>query len=351
MRRAGARPGPGATAAESKHIRATGRGMCQAPAPIVRFSILIPLHRDTPVFRRCLAACLALDHDDFEVLAVSDRPVTLPDDPRVRMVVTGAPADTSPAEKRDAGLEHATGDAIAYLDDDAEPARDWLAVAEAALADPSVNAIGGPGVTPPAQGWRARAGGAVYESPLGSGPLRYRFAPAAARVVDDYPAYNLIVRTDAVRRAGGWASTFYGGEDTRFCEALAAQGDRVHYLPDLVVLHHRRDIFRPHMRQIGNVGRHRGHFVRAYPATSRRPVYFAPLVAALGGPLAALWALRRLPRALRVPAAILGYGALARMAPAGDMRVRAAFPAALAAHHLAYGLSFLRGLVTREMDR
>jgi len=319
----------------------------------VRFSILIPVHRDTPVFRRCLAACLMLEHDDFEVLAVSDRPLErpLPGDPRVRAVVTGAPADTSPAEKRDAALDHATGDAIAYLDDDAEPAPDWLAVAERAFADPAVNAIGGPGVTPPGQGWRERTGGAVYESPLGSGPLRYRFAPAGPRVVDDYPAYNLIVRTDAVRRAGGWASTFYGGEDTRFCEALAARGDRVHYLPDLVVHHHRRPVFRAHMRQIGNVGRHRGHFVRAYPATSRRPMYFAPMVAALAGPLAALWALWRLPRALRLPAAIAGYGALARMAPGSDPRVRAAFPAALAAHHLAYGLSFLRGLFTREMDR
>jgi len=275
----------------------------------------------------------------------------LPDDPRVVAVLTGADGDTSPAEKRDAGLEHATGEAIAYLDDDAEPAPDWLTVAERAFANPAVGAIGGPGVTPPSQGWRAQTGGAVYESVLGSGPLQYRFSPGAPRTVDDYPAYNLIVRTEVVRRAGGWASTFYGGEDTRFCEALADQGVRVHYVPDLLVLHHRRTIFRAHMRQVGNVGRHRGYFARVFPATSRRPVYFAPVAAALAGPVVAVWALTRLPRRLRLPAVALTYGALAAASPRRGLRVRLAFPFALAAHHLAYGLSFLAGLFTGRMDR
>lgn len=324
--------------------------MCEA-GQRVRFSILIPLHRDTPAFARCIAACLDLEHDDFEVLVVSDHPMPLPADPRVVAVLTGSATDTSPAEKRDAGAQHAGGEAIAYLDDDAEPAPDWLMVAERAFADTAVGAIGGPGVTPPHQGWREQTGGAVYESPLGSGPLQYRFTPRAPRVVDDYPAYNLIVRTEAVRRAGGWASTFYGGEDTRFCEALRETGVHVHYVPDLLVHHHRRPILRAHMAQIGNVGRHRGHFVRAYPATSRRPMYFAPAVASLLGPVMGLRVLMRLPRRLRIPALAAAYGALAASCPRRGVLVRLAFPVALVAHHLAYGLSFVRGLFTRTMDR
>lgn len=317
----------------------------------MRFSILIPLHRDTPAFRRCIGACLDLEHDDFEVLVVSDRPVPLPDDPRVVAVPTDAAGDTSPAEKRDAGAVHAGGDAIAYLDDDAEPAPDWLMVAERAFADTAVSAIGGPGITPSHQGWRERAGGAVYESPLGSGPLQFRFTPRAPRVVDDYPAYNLIVRTEAVRRAGGWASTFYGGEDTRFCEALRASGVHIHYVPDLVVRHHRRPILGAHMRQIGNVGRHRGHFVRVAPGTSRRPMYFAPALASLLGPLLGLRVLARLPRRLRLPAVAAAYGALVAACPGRGALVRLSFPVALVAHHLAYGTSFVRGLFTPTLDR
>jgi GT2 family glycosyltransferase len=223
-------------------------------------------------------------------------------------------------------------------------------VAERAFADPPVRAIGGPGVTPPGSGWRAAAGGAVYESPLGSGPLNYRFRPGAPRVVDDYPAYNLIVRREAVESAGGWASTFYGGEDTRFCEALAAQGARVHYVPELLVYHHRRPILRAHMRQIANVGRHRGHFARA-AGSSRRLVYFLPAVAALAMPLLALAALAKLGPRRGLAAGGAAYGALAAASPLPGAAVRLAFPLALMAHHASYGTAFIAGLATRRMDR
>ena len=97
----------------------------------MRFSIVIPLHRDTPAFRTCLSSCLELDHPDVEVLVVSDRPANLPDDPRLVAVVSGRGDDSSPAEKRDLAAEKATGEALAYIDDDAYPAPDWLAVDDA----------------------------------------------------------------------------------------------------------------------------------------------------------------------------------------------------------------------------
>lgn len=317
----------------------------------VRFSIAIPLHRDNPSFRRCLDECLALDHPDFEVVVVSDREVDLPDDPRVVAVVGGRDDDSSPAEKRDLALTNASGDAIAYLDDDAYPPREWLRVAEAALGEEGVEAIGGPGVTPPGSSLPCRVGGAVYESTLGSGPLRFRFTPRAAREVDDYPAYNLIVAAGAVRRVGGWASTFYGGEDTRFCERLAELGVRIHYRPDLLVYHHRRPVFRAHMRQIANVGRHRGYFARVYPGTSLRPVYFLPLVGVVGvlGVGAALTAARGVRTATLAGA--LAYATVGATSPARSIRERSLFPLALLAHHTSYGLAFLRGLVTKEMER
>lgn len=317
----------------------------------MRFSIAIPLHRDGPMFRRCLEACLQLDHDDYEVLVVSDRAVDVPDDPRVRAVLTGAPGDTSPAEKRDAAAAVTTGDAIAYLDDDAFPARDWLRVAQREFEEEGVGALGGPGITPRDSSLRARVGGAVYESPIGSGPLTYRFRPGAPREVDDYPAYNLIVRADAVRRAGGWASTLYGGEDTRFCEALGRVGVSIHYRPDLVVHHHRRPVFRAHMHQIANVGRHRGHFARTAGSTSRRPFYAAPSLCLLAAPAAALALARRY--GTRRLAEVVGglYAVLALASPAGGWRARAVFPAALVAHHASYAGAFLAGLGTRRLER
>jgi glycosyltransferase involved in cell wall biosynthesis len=319
-----------------------------------RVSVIVPLHRDTPAFRRCLAAVRALPGDRHELVVVSDRPVDdLPAD--VRLVVTGAESDTSPAEKRDAAFTVASGDVLAFLDDDAYPAVDWLDRALARLEDPTVAAVGGPGVTPPGSSFRERAGGAFYESPFGSGGLRLRFRPlGGVRTVDDWPAYNLLVRREALEAVGGWASSFYGGEDTKLCLALRDAGYTIVYDPAVLVYHHRRPIFAAHLRQVGNVGRHRGHFVRRFQGTSARPTYFLPPGALLLGLAALPWTLGR-PRRRR--AALIGGVALAAAvagaaaAEGEDSTVAAVVPFVVLASHVVYGAQFLRGLVTPTLSR
>lgn len=319
-----------------------------------RVSVIVPLHRDTPAFRRCLEAVRALPGDRHELVVVSDRLVDdLPTD--VRLVVTGAESDTSPAEKRDAAFAVASGDVLAFLDDDAYPADDWLDRALGRLEDPSVAAVGGPGVTPPGSSFRERAGGAFYESPFGSGRLRLRFRPlGGVRAVDDWPAYNLLVRREALEAVGGWASSFYGGEDTKLCLALRDAGYAIVYDPTVLVYHHRRPIFGSHLRQVGNVGRHRGHFVRAFPGTSARPTYFLPAVALLLGLAALPWTARRPARrraalvgAVTLAAAVSGTAAV----EGEDSTVAAVVPLVVLASHAVYGAQFLRGLATPTLSR
>lgn len=316
-------------------------------------SVIVPLHRPTVEFRQCVAEVCALPGDRHELIVVSDTHVDgLPEN--ARLLVTGSAGDSSPAEKRDAALAQVRGAVCAFLDDDAYPRRDWIERALERFADPTIAAVGGPGVTPPGAGWRERAGGAFYESPLGSGSLRYRFQPVnGVRDVDDFPAYNFFVRTDALRDIGGWASRFYGGEDTKVCLTLIEAGHRIVYDPDVVVFHHRRRLFRPHMRQVGNVGRHRGYFVRAFPATSSRPIYFAPSAALVAGAAAVLWAVRR-PRRIKMlgglAAGLWAAISWSALRAGRDPAVAALLPAALAAGHTAYGVGFARGLATRSID-
>jgi glycosyltransferase involved in cell wall biosynthesis len=315
-------------------------------------SVIIPLHRDGERFRGCLDLCRNMQVDAvFEVICVSDHDVaSLPND--VLLARTGSTADTSPAVKRDVGERLARGSYLAFIDDDAYPRTDWLDVAMSALSDPAVAAVGGPGVTPDASPWRERLGGAVYESPLGSGPLRFRFVSLEpARDCDDLPAYCLVVRREAIKAVGGWRSTFYGGEDTKLCLNLIAAGFRLRYIPELVVYHHRRPIFAPHLRQVSNVGLHRGFFVRRYPRTSRRPLYFLPVMAVFGVlALTAVW----ITFAVRSPLLIStltigGWLVISATALRAAGMSALAFPAVLFCHHLWYGVSFLRGLATREL--
>jgi len=310
-------------------------------------AIIVPLHRLSPEARQCIHTILALGDPRAELIVVCDRLTDgLPEGARV--IETGRCADTSPAEKRDAALAHTDAPICAFIDDDAYPAPDWLERALSRFAeDPTLDALGGPGVTPPGSPFGRRLAGAFYESRLGSGALRNRFVPCQPRHdVDDWPAYNFFVRTDALRAVGGWASRYYGGEDTKVCLALRDKGYRIGYDPQVLVYHHRRPVFGAFMRQIANVGRRRGSFVRRYPATSRRAVYFAPTGALLALPVlgaAALRAKRRAPAAVTVIAAWCAITALARRDGA-RLDEALALPLALAAGHGAYGWAFLRGL-------
>jgi hypothetical protein len=316
-------------------------------------SVIVPLHEDSARFRGCLNVELSLPTKiPYEVVVVTDEGrIDLP--AATTHVTTGLAGPTSPAVKRDAGGKEARGEILAFIDDDAYPRADWLDAALRVLSDRSVHGVGGPGLTPPESGWRERLGGAVYESRLGSGPLRHRFVPGKGRDEDDLPAYNLILKRDALERIGGWNSTFYGGEDTKVCLELVKAGFQLRHDPDVVVFHHRRPVFLPHFRQVGNVGLHRGYFVRRYPSTSRRLSFFAPAVAtSLGVPIAAVLLRRwlRSPRA-RLLAGLATWLALSApvMRQLGPSAIL--FPAALAGHHLAYGANFLRGMLARRVDR
>ena len=315
----------------------------------LRFSIVIPAHRDGQALRRCIDACLEQEYPSFEVVVVSDRPLrSMPTG--VLCIETGARSDTSPAEKRDVAFLRTTGEVLAFVDDDAYPRPDWLARAADRFEDATVQAVGGPGVTPPESSWPERVGGAVYESPAGSAFLRYRFLPQAPRRVTDYPAYNLFVRRSALEAVRGWGTGFYGGEDTVLCLKLAEAGWPIHYAPDVVVFHRRRPILTPHLRQVANVGRHRGYFVRAFPATSRRLLYALPALAPAALVLGALAVRRRPGLGLGLCATVYGLVAVesSRRHPPS---VALATPFVAAAHHLAYGTAFVRGLFGGRMTR
>ena len=81
----------------------------------------------------------------------------------------------------------------------------------------------------PASPRRIRPGASASAAPSTSRRQGARsFATASSRAtprtVDDYPAYNLFVRREALEHVGGWGTTFYGGEDTVLCLKLAEAG-------------------------------------------------------------------------------------------------------------------------------
>lgn len=321
------------------------------------FSVIIPVKAINSYLRESIPIVLRLDYEAFEVIVLPNEAPGGPlpawiDDPRVSIVPTGP---VSPAIKRDLGAGKARYGHLAFLDDDAYPQGDWLRRAEQAFRDTGAAAIGGPGITPPGAPLFEQASGLFFETLIGGGGMDYRYRPGPqAFPVDDYPTVNFLIDKKAFRAVGGFDNAYWPGEDTKLCLDLVKAGYTIWYCPDVVVFHHRRPSLSRHLAQVGNYGRHRGHFVRILPETSARPAYFVPSLFLVGSvSLVALGFVN--PVFWKIYGALmLVYFAVAAVdvfsrtcnVVVGMLSILTIF-----CSHLVYGFMFLKGLLTRGAFR
>ena len=319
-----------------------------------KVSVIIPVRTLTPELREAITHLQKLDPPAYEILVFPDE-TPAQKLPGVTFIASGP---LTPPEKRDSSLRHAAGDVLAFIDDDAYPAPNWLAQALPRFADEAIAAVGGPAITPPADSWQAQVSGAVLTSWFGSGPARNRYWPTGSvRVVDDWPSVNLIVRQKTFAAIGGFKTKSWPGDDTALCLEIIRRGQKIIYDPKMLAYHHRATTLLRHLRQVARYGLHRGYFVHAYPETSRRPSYFLPslftltIITAL---LAAIFSPASRPTIIGLAALVAGTTLMAGLIEA--FRVDKPYltilvPPVLLATHFVYGLAFLRGLVSPKLKR
>ena len=319
--------------------------MCVASPSDV--SIIIVAPQMSEYLAEGLAAIRELDRPPLETIVVLDEaPPTGVQ--ATHCIVTGT---LGPAQKRDLAASKANGGFLAFLDDDAYPDPGWLEAAVPHFDRPDVWAVGGPGVTPPNDGFRAQVSGWTYASWIVSGPARFRYVRSKSRTVDDYPSMNLIVRRSAFQAIGGFDSAFYPGEDTKLCLEIVRRGGIIQYEANALVYHHRRPVLRGHLGQIAHYGRHRGYFARVFPATSRRIQYFVPslwLTWLIVAAAASIW-IEPIRAAFLATLAIYGaavaVSAVSATLGARSVGIGLAVIPTIIASHLFYGWHFLGGLV------
>ena len=259
-------------------------------------SIVIACPKDSWMLQECLAAIRGQSYENWECIVLPDETddcsiVRLkdcsdlpgeaaieqsnnPNNRTIRVIATGK---VRPAEKRNIGIREAKGEIVAFIDDDAYPDAHWLEYAIKYFGEKEIGAVGGPGVTPPGDKQLARIGGRVYDNWLVSGNYRYRYKAGGVRKdVDDYPSCNLFVRKDILDKIGGYRTDFWPGEDTLLCKDIIDNWKRIVYDPWVIVYHHRRPLFLPHLRQLGRYAFHRGYFCKRFPSNSLRLSYFVP---------------------------------------------------------------------------
>ena len=180
-----------------------------------------------------------------EIIVVSDHNDRLRDRVRAALPGTVVVENSGPqglAAARNSGVAVAQGAVIAFLDDDAVAAPDWLAVLLSGYADPRVIGVGG-AIEPLWEGRRPAWFPAEFGWVVG---CTYRGMPRTATPVRNLIGCNMSFRQEVFATSGGFRSGIgrvgtrpVGCEETEFCIRLAQArpGDRFLYQPRARVEH------------------------------------------------------------------------------------------------------------------
>ncbi len=313
-----------------------------------KVSIIIPVKESNENLQECLEHCLELDYPDYEIIVLPDKMERLSYS-QVKVISTGT---IGPSEKRDIGIKHARGEILAFLDDDTFSTKDWLKKAMKNFEETNVAAVGGPAVTPESDGLRQRASGLVYSSLLASGGFTYRYIPKEKCLVDDYPSCNFLIRKSIMEKIGGFGSKFWPGEDTKLCLHITKNlGKKIIYDPEVLIYHHRRPLYKKHLRQVASYALHRGYFAKKFPETSYKISYFIPSLFVIG--LFFGWSLGFIhPFFFKIYlGVILFYLVCVLLTGFKHRNPKLAFlvSSGILATNLSYGIFFLKGLFSRRL--
>jgi GT2 family glycosyltransferase len=246
----------GMTDAERKPkpaLRAVGRAFAEAPLPPPnpppRVSVVVCTHNGARTIRDCLAGCARLDYPNYEVIVVNDGSTDGTTEIvrgfDVRLINT---PNNGLSRARNVGLSAASGEIIAYLDDDAWPDEHWLRHLADTFLTSDHAGVGGPNIAPQDDPPLAQC---VANAP--GGPTHVLLTDRAAEHI---PGCNMAFRVHCLREIGGFDARFrIAGDDVDVCWRLQARGWSLGFNPAALVWHRRRRSVKDYWKQQFNYGR------------------------------------------------------------------------------------------------
>lgn len=212
-----------------------------------KFSVVVCTYNGSRIIRDCLEGLTKLNYPNFEVVIVNDgstdntetiiKEFSVPHG--FRLIST---PNRGLSNARNTGMEAATGELIAYLDDDARPDPHWLQyLAVDFMRTPSA-AIGGPNIPPPGDGMIAEC---VANSP--GGPAHVLLSD---RTAEHIPGCNMAYRKSVLQAVGGFDPQYRtAGDDVDLCWRILEKGWAIGFSPSAMVWHHRRNSVKMYWKQ------------------------------------------------------------------------------------------------------
>ncbi len=228
--------------------------------PWPSISVVICSYNGARTIRDTCEAIHRLEYPDFEVIIVDDGSTDDTADIArgygFRVIST---ENQGLSAARNIGWQAATGEIVAYVDDDAYPDPHWLQYLAVTFLDTDHVGVGGPNLPPPGDGPIAEC---VANAP--GGPVHVLLSD---QVAEHIPGCNMAFRRAALEAIGGFDPRYRtAGDDVDACWRLRDQGWTIGFHPAALVWHHRRNSLRMYWKQQVGYGRAEALLEQKWPA-------------------------------------------------------------------------------------
>jgi GT2 family glycosyltransferase len=224
-----------------------------------RISVVVCSCNGADTLRDCFEGLLALDYPDYEVIVVddgsTDATAAIAGDYPFDLIAT---PNRGLGSARNTGCAAATGEIVAYVDDDARPDPHWLTYLAHTFMTTDYAGVGGPNIAPRGDGPIADC---VANAP--GGPTHVLLGD---REAEHIPGCNMAFRKDYLEAIGGFDPQFrVAGDDVDVCWRLQQRGWRLGFDPAAMVWHHRRSSLRAFWKQQRGYGSAEALLERKWP--------------------------------------------------------------------------------------
>ena len=240
----------GLTTRERKPKSALGvvrKVFSEVPFPVdeswPRISVVVCSYNGSRTIGDTLDGLASLAYHNYEVILVNDGSTddttVIASKYDVKLINT---ENQGLSSARNTGWKEATGEIVAYIDDDAYPDPHWLHYLAWTFLHTDYVSVGGPNVAPPGDGAIADC---IANAP--GGPVHVLLSDTEAEHI---PGCNIAIRRDALAAIGGFDVRFrVAGDDVDLCWRLKENAGKIGFHAAAINWHHQRNSVKTYWRQ------------------------------------------------------------------------------------------------------